>query len=96
MLAGMSAPGAVHPRAGRDIAVLARLKGRERARARSSAYVCTGGRRAGKTVNPIAFTLIWVGVIGFIGMVGYASEGGPAWVFAAVILACVAFMIRWR
>lgn len=55
-----------------------------------------GGRRAGAAVNPIAFTLVWAGVLGFIGMVGYASEGGPAWVFAAIVLAAIAFMIRWR
>ncbi|MEA1834599.1 hypothetical protein U8607_21120 [Methylobacterium durans] len=47
-------------------------------------------------MNPIAFTLAWAGVLGFIGMVGYASEGGAAWVFAAIVLAVIAFMIRWR
>ena len=47
-------------------------------------------------MNPLGLVLIWLGVLGFIGMVGYASMGGAAWIFAAVVLAGIALVIRWK
>ncbi|WP_336488972.1 hypothetical protein [Methylobacterium nigriterrae] len=47
-------------------------------------------------MNALAHVLVWSGVLGFIGMVGYASKGGAAWMVIALVLAGIALLIRWR
>lgn len=41
-------------------------------------------------------TFILMGLFAFIAAVAYAAEGGPAWMIAAVIVAGIAAVVRWR
>ncbi|KAB1076719.1 hypothetical protein [Methylobacterium soli] len=51
---------------------------------------------AAPAMHPLAHVLVWSGVLGFIGMVGYASKGGAVWMIIALMLAGIAMLIRWR
>ena len=46
------------------------------------------------TLLEVAFTL--VGLFAAIAAIGYAAEGGPAWIMATLVVGLIAAAVPWR
>lgn len=47
-------------------------------------------------MTPLEVAFVLIALVASIAAIGYAAEGGPAWLVATVLVGLVALVVPWR